>query len=161
MELPMLLSEGFPTVPIVAIERVERGPGRVHVLLTEQHGTQIIAIQLARFRKRRSGEARERGQKVERGEEFVTYPSRRHHARPPRDAGYAQAAFEHGVLGAAKRSGSARRIAFGAVIAGEDDERLLREAQRTQLGENLSGAVVKFFYRIPIKPALRLAFEFW
>ncbi|MDT4846944.1 hypothetical protein FQZ97_809890 [compost metagenome] len=83
-------------------------------------------------------------------DDFVGHLARLHPAGPPDDEGDAQAAFHGGVVGAAPgASGAAVGFAeLGAVVAAENEDRVVAQAQFVHGAGYLPDAVVHFHHRI-------------
>ena len=106
-------------------------------------------------------ELRGGGDEIHRAGDFAAH-GRFHLPWPPRDAGNAHAAFPGAAFALAQKARAAAGLAHQrpwAVVAAEDDQRVLREAVFTQRVEHAADAPVEFLDDIAIKPAAAFVFE--
>ena len=81
---------------------------------------------------------------------------------PARDERHAHAAFERGELAAAKRRGASRVLAIaeeGTVVGGEEDQRVVVQAEAFQCVENHAHAPVEFLDDIGVQSGSGFAAE--
>ncbi len=157
-ELPRALAHGLE---VVAGEVIVRLSWRVFALAKEQRG-EVATVEHGLRRHFGSGDFQAGGMHVDGAGDGIAYAAGRDLARPPRERGDAHAAFPGGAFAAAQGTGAAAIRAFdepGAVVAGEDDERVRVELQLAQRVEHTTDAGIDLLHPVAKAAVLRAALE--
>ena len=157
-QLPTSLADGLQ---VVAGEIIMGLAGRL-LGLPEQDRRDVAAVDHGRGRDDAAGEGDERRQEVDGARDRVVGGISRHVARPPGEGGLAHAAFPGRALPAAQRAGAAAVRTFHqprAVVAREDDERVLREPLLAERLQDLAYAPIDLLDPIAETSVLRPARE--
>jgi hypothetical protein len=107
----------------------------------------------------RAGQSGEGGEQVDGGGDAVAGFASADLAGPAHDGGDAPTAFPSGHFGSTKRTWAAAVVADlfvspRAVVAGENDKRVVIDAEFFQLGEDVADGGVEFFDGVAIQAAL-------
>ena len=157
-ELPRALAHGLDVVTGEVVVGFALG---FFALAKEQRG-KVATVEHGLCWQFGSGDFQAGGMHVDGAGDGTAHAAGRDLAGPPRECGDAHAAFPGGAFAAAQGTGAAAIGAFdepGAVVAGQDDERVRVELQLAQRVEHATDTGIDLLHPVAKAAVLRAALE--